>query len=325
MMPSIDATVVICAYDMERWTDLRAAVDSVLAQSLQPREIVLVIDRNEPLLHRAQREFPDQRVVANQRQPGISGARNTGVEQASAEIMVFLDDDAIAEPAWLETLLAPYADEAVLGVGGRVLPLWRFGRPSWFPAEFNWVVGCSYVGLPEARTQVRNPIGASLSARRSILDRLGGFDHSMGRVSADGHTRVSGTADETELCIRATRTWPGRYWLYEPAACVHHVVPRSRLSWRFFVGRCRMEGRAKALLTEIAGPNQSLRSERRYVREVLPQGVRRGLSMALGGDLTGASNAGAIVAGTAITAAAYTRTRVSLMLRRSARRPGSCA
>ena len=35
-------------------------------------------------------------------------------------------------------------------MGGRVDPDWEGGaRPRWFPAEFGWVVGCSYTGQPE--------------------------------------------------------------------------------------------------------------------------------------------------------------------------------
>jgi glycosyltransferase involved in cell wall biosynthesis len=306
-----DVSVVICSYDPERWDDLLGAVGSVRAQTAQPLEIILVVDRNDELRRRVGGRFPDLRVVANAHEGGISGARNTGIDQARGEIVVFLDDDAIAEADWLDRLLAAYEDEAVLGVGGQILPLWRFGRPRWFPAEFDWVVGCSYVGLPEARARVRNPIGAALSARRAVLRELGGFDHAMGRVSAEGHTRVSGTADETELCIRATARWPERFWLYEPAARVHHVVPRSRMSWPFFVGRCRMEGTAKALLSQIAGTGQSLAAEQRYVRVTLPLGAARELRCALRGDPWGVARAGTIVAGTALTAAAYLRGRLA--------------
>ena len=316
MTSAADASVVICAYATERWPDLKAAIASVQAQTLPPRELILVIDRNEALLARASSAFPALDVISNDHEGGISGARNTGTARATGAIVVFLDDDAIAEPDWLEHLLAPYADPAVLGVGGQILPLWRYGRPAWFPAEFNWIVGCTYLGLPEQRSRVRNPIGASLSARRAVLDALGGFDHSMGRVSAADHVQVSGTADETELCIRATKRWPSCHWLYEPDARVHHVVPSSRLSLRFFVGRCQMEGVAKARLSAIAGATESLASERRYVQSVLPRGVVRELSAALRGDLGGAGRAAAIVAGTAITALTYARTGLSLALSR---------
>lgn len=312
----MSVSVIICAYTMDRWPYLREAIDSALAQTPGPDEIVLVVDRNDELMARAQAELTGVLVVANQLEPGISGARNTGAQNSSGEILAFLDDDAVAHPNWLAALLGPYADPEVLGVGGSVDPDWRFGRPRWFPPEFNWVVGCSYTGMPEQEATVRNPIGANLSMRRSVLATVGGFDSSMGRVAAEQGAVVSGTADETELCIRATKAHPGGRWVYVPAARIDHVVPESRLSWSFFVGRCRMEGGSKALLSTLAGSDSALASERNYVRRALPLAILREARATLRGDRSGVSRAGAILAGAAITAFEYTRGTVLLRRKR---------
>ena len=254
-------------------------------------------------------------MVPNEREPGISGARNTGFDHASGAVLALIDDDAVAEPDWLERLVAPYTDADVLGVGGCVLPDWCSGRPDWFPAEFNWVVGCSWTGLPDTLAEVRNPIGASLSMRREVYAAVGGFHHEMGRVAAPNGALVTGAADETEFCIRASKLYPGGRWLYAPDARVHHVVAQSHLTWTFFVGRCRMEGDSKAVLTRIAGAARSLESERRYVRSVLPRAVLRELRAALAGDGAALRRAAAIVSGLAITAAFYLRRRARIALR----------
>jgi len=315
MEDSVTASVVICAYTTDRWPVLVESVASVRSQTRPPAEIVVVIDRNDELLMLANAHLEGTEVVPNERQPGISGARNTGFDNTSGTVLAFLDDDAVAEPDWLEHLVSPYTDADVLGVGGRVLPDWRSGRPDWFPAEFNWVVGCSWTGLPDTLAEVRNPIGASLSVRREVYAAVGGFHHEMGHVAMPDGTLVTGTADETEFCIRASKLHPGGRWLYSPDAQVHHVVAQSRLSWRFFVGRCQMEGDAKALLTRIAGAERGLESERHYVRAVLPLAVLRELRAALTGDCTALRRAAAIVSGLAVTATAYLRRRAQIMLR----------
>jgi glycosyltransferase involved in cell wall biosynthesis len=309
-------SVVICAYTEDRWSELVEAVASVRAQSHRAEEIIVVIDRNDALLTRARAELAGVTVVANHQAPGISGARNTGFDHSSGAVIAFLDDDAIAEPDWLAKLLAPYSDPGILGVGGHVVPLWRYGQPAWLPVEFNWVVGCSYAGLPETQAEVRNPIGACLSTRRTVFEATGGFHHSMGHTAAENGSVVTGTADETEFCIRASQLHPGGRWLYVPEARVHHVVHRSRMTWSFFVGRCRMEGRSKAVLTELADVERGLASERRYVRSVLPRAVLRELRLGLGGDGAALQRGGAIVAGLAITAAAYLRGRIAIAWRR---------
>lgn len=297
----IDASVVICAYTFDRWEELKAAVGSARAQTRPPREVLVVVDGNEELLERARAELPAT-VVANTNAPGLSGGRVTGAQLATAPVVAFLDDDAVADERWLEELLPAYDDANVLGAGGHVEPLWRTPPPSWFPPEFNWVVGCTHPGMAADGGRIRNPIGANMSVRADVLARTGGFAPELGRLEV-GKT-VSGTADETEFCIRAERLHPGGWWAYRPGARVQHVVVAQRATWRYFVRRCRLEGTAKAVLTGLAGTQQGLASERRYVRSVLPRAVARNLAAAR------VRRAAAIVAGLAVTAWSYALARL---------------
>src|SRR5205085_2959822 len=105
----------------------------------------------------------------------LSGSRNSGVTVCRGEIVVFLDDDAVAAPDWLERLLQGYAEPQVVAVGGSIEPVWEEGRPRWFPPEFDWVVGGTYLGLPTATAQLRNLLGCNMSFRRSVLLEAGGF------------------------------------------------------------------------------------------------------------------------------------------------------
>jgi glycosyltransferase involved in cell wall biosynthesis len=117
---------------------LCAAVESAAKQSVHAVETILVIDHNSELLARSEAEFVDVKVVANSQGQGLSGARNTGIEHASGDVVAFLDDDASAEWEWIEHLVRCYDDEKVLAVGGLVVPAWEAGRPRWFPVEFDW-------------------------------------------------------------------------------------------------------------------------------------------------------------------------------------------
>lgn len=312
-----DASVVICAHTMDRWDELNRAVGSVRNQTRAAREILVIIDNNEALRERAARDVKGAVVLANAKDPGLSGGRMTGVERATAAVICFLDDDAEADPRWLEELLDAYGDPAVLGAGGPVEPMWRAPPPSWFPDEFRWVVGCTYAGMHVANGRIRNPIGANMSVRADVLRNAGGFTSDLGRrklgFSVSGRATFGGKAEsceETEFCIRAARLHPGGYFAYRPGARVHHAVPAQRTTWKYFVHRCLIEGNAKAILRSLSGSKDGLGAEGRYVREVLPRAVMKDLRAALHGQAGAARRAGAIVAGLALTAFAYTRTRL---------------
>jgi glycosyltransferase involved in cell wall biosynthesis len=306
--PSI--SVVICAYTLERWENLEHAVESVLAQTRPAIETIVVIDGNDELAGRAHEAFTDVLVLPNAHEPGLSGGRRTGSERARGDVVAFIDDDAIADPDWLEQLSGVYADPNVLGAGGVIEPLWEEPAPRWFPAEFNWVVGCTYAGMPVTRGRVRNPIGANMSVRAAVLARTGAFDPRLGRVP--GSKAVSGAAEETEFCVRASQLHPGHYWIYEPRARVRHSVPPQRASWRYFMRRCVVEGTAKAMLAHVAGADDGLRTERRYVRSVLPRAVLRDLAAGLRGRPDRLARAAAILAGLTITTGAYVCTLADL-------------
>ena len=304
-------SVVICAYTLDRWAQLQRAVASVQSQRPPAREILVVIDHNAELLERARVRWgpapqagrgsgPPVRVLASEGAPGLSGARNTGVNACSADVVAFLDDDAEADEGWIERLSAPYADPEVAACGGAATAALSDLRPGWWPVEFDWVVGCSYVGLPTSTANVRNLIGANMSVRRALLVDLGGFQEGIGRVGC----RPLG-CEETDLFIRLAQRWPTARIVYEPAAGVRHAVTPARLSWRYFRSRCFAEGLSKASVASRVGSQHALAAERSYTLKVLPAGMARGLRDACRGQRGGGLRAMAIGAGLAMTTAGY--------------------
>ena len=309
-------SVIICAYTEERWSDLVAAVESVQQQTLSPREIIVVVDHNPNLLKRVREHIAGVLAVENREVKGLSGARNSGVTVAQGAVIAFLDDDAIAETNWLEHLAACYTDPHVLGVGGKIEPLWLGTRPSWFPDEFNWVVGCTYQGMPAENTTVRNVIGANMSVRRHTLMAVGGFRESFGcnhdttekSVAFVGPKWLQHHAgdEETEFCIRATRQWPDAVWLYTPSAIIQHRVPVQRTRWTYFLWRCYDEGLGKSTIVRLHGIRAGLSSERTYTFKILLLGVMRSLTDTLfHRDPAGLARAATIIVGLAATTAGF--------------------
>ncbi len=320
--------VIICTYTQERWDKLTRAVASIHKQTHPAQEIIVVIDHNEELLEQARRELLDVQVIENTEKRGLSGARNSGIAAASTTFIAFMDDDAIAEPDWLLHMYRELSrsrraspdgwaspdgqaspDSFALGVGSAVLPVWEGQEPSWFPAEFYWVVGCSYMGMPCMSAQIRNPIGASMCIRREVFQAVGGFRSEIGRV---GTLPVG--CEETELCLRARQHWPERYIFYVPHIHVKHYIPQERATWRYFHARCYAEGLSKAVVTRFVGTKDSLSSESIYVLKTIPNGIVRNIGLALvKRRFSYVMRALAIVTGLCITTIGYLMGKYTLL------------
>lgn len=302
----VTASVVIAAFTFDRWDQLVKAVDSVQSQSRPPVELILSIDRNPALLQACQDRWGDSdlavpvkvianhyaqapRVVTEGNSDGVArgysggGARNSGAESATGDVIVITDDDAWADPDWLKYLLAPYDDPLVVAVGGRPLPEFETWRPSWFPRSFDWIFGCAYEGLPIVLSPTPRLIGANMSARSAAFRAIGGFR------AVD--------FDDLDMCTRLAFEFPSRAIFYEPRAIVHHFVPASRVTWHYFWTRSFLVNRDKVPAFASMGEAASLAAERSFViRSVRSQSAAavRGLSR---GDLEELIRFGAMLIG----------------------------
>lgn len=300
-----DVSVVICSYTEDRWDMLMSAVESARHQTVRPAQTIVVVDYNTDLYKRLIFTMSDVVIVENTGPKGLSGARNSGVAAATTGIVAFLDDDAQAAPDWLERLTALYDDPDVLAVGGRAEPAWEAGRPGYFAEELDWIVGCSYRGLPKVAAEVRNVIGANMSFRSEVLTGVGGFNTALGRQN----TLPLG-CEETEICIRAVIGSPGSRIVYEPEALVKHFVPADRGTLKYMLQRSWSEGISKAQVSKVVGHKRALGPERQYVRRVLPRAVFIGVrDWLLGKDKDGLRRAATVVAVLAVTTFGYVQGR----------------
>lgn len=307
-------SVVICACTVRRWEDLCRAIDSVLSEPMELLDVVVVIDHCDELFALAEGRFAsDERITLcrNEGAAGLSDARNTGVGLAAGDVVAFVDDDAAVQPGWAKALVSHYVDPGVAAVGGYADPVWPGERPRWLPREFDWVVGCSYVGQPTQVATVRNPLGCNMSIRRDVLARIGGFRPEVGR-----HGSVPVGGEETELFIRLKARMPGSRVLFDPDASVRHYVSSDRTAVRYFVRRCYYEGVSKAVVTELAAAPGSLRSERDYSLRVLPRAVARETFSMTG---SGIARAAMILTGLAVTTTGYVRGKLSRVFRNGSR------
>jgi GT2 family glycosyltransferase len=306
-----DLSVVVCTYSEKRRPLLQRGLEALKDQQPPPAAVIVVVDHNLRLLEELRADHPQLTVTPNDRTRGLSGARNSGLALTATPIVAFLDDDAVPQLDWVARLAQAYrADDGqnVLGVGGAIVPYWVRGRPSWFPAEFDWVVGCTYKGARTSPGPVRNMLGANMSFRTEELRRIGGFREGLGRIGT-----VPLGCEETEACIRMARQFPGGQIRFEPAARVHHRVPAERATWRYLLRRCWAEGLSKAQVTALTGRSSALADEREYATRALPRAIAHAVGESVYGMRAGPlSRAVAVVAGLTVTAAGFIAGRLGL-------------
>ena len=144
---------------------------------------------------------------------------------------------------------------------GAPLPNYESARPPWFPANFDWVFGCAYEGMPTELGPLAHLIGANMSVRRDAFERIGGF-HSI-------------DFDDLDLCMRLAAHFPDRRLLYEPRAIVHHYVPAQRVEWRYFWRRCFFVNREKVEAFADMGDAANIQAELEFVRRAFTRELRR--------------------------------------------------
>lgn len=265
---NLKISVIICAYTTKRLHDICEAVDSVLAQTQKPDEIIISVDHNKELFQKLSAELPSEvKIILNQGAQGLSETRNVGVRESTGDIIAFLDDDAVAAGEWLEKLTRHFHESRVVAVGGKAVPAWTNGkRPAWFPEELDWIVGCIYKGLPINGDEVRNVIGCNMAFVKEVFNKVGYFNSSMGGIN---ETPRGG--EETDLCLRIKSQMSGARILYEADAIIHHKVPSWRLNLRYLSQRSYNEGYYKSKVQKLS-PQSSLKplsTEESYLRYLL--------------------------------------------------------
>ena len=104
-MKSPKASIIIPVYNVEEY--LEKCLDSAISQTLQDIEIIVVNDEstdNSLNIIRTYAKKDSRIVVIDQKNRGLGGARNSGIEAARGEYLFFLDSDDYIAPETLETL-----------------------------------------------------------------------------------------------------------------------------------------------------------------------------------------------------------------------------
>jgi len=110
-------SIIICTHRSERYEDLVEAINSLLSQSYNNLEIIVVVDGNKELYDKIvvksgieEGDKADVKVILNEENLGLSESRNKGIKEAKGDVIAFFDDDAVADEDWLKELARMYRE-----------------------------------------------------------------------------------------------------------------------------------------------------------------------------------------------------------------------
>ena len=218
-------SVVVCAYNAERTMD--ACLASLEHLHYPDYEVIVVNDGSKDRTLAISESYPYCRIIS-QENKGLSVARNVGAEAATGEIVAYTDSDCVADPDWLDYLVAKMERGVAAACGG----------PNFPPPEDSLVPAAVAVS-PGGPTHVllddevaEHIAGCNMAFRRDVLLGLGGFDPIF---------RAAG--DDVDICWRLQDA--GYAIGFCAAATVWHF---RRNTVEAYIGQQRGYGKAEALV-----------------------------------------------------------------------------
>lgn len=252
------ATVAVLIATFNRAELLGDTLDSLAGSHMDPAVPweVVVIDNNSTdataaVVASRQAAYPVPLRYLFESQQGRSAALNAGILASTAPFLLFTDDDVRVEPKWMVNGARALIQGADY-IGGPVVPIWEVEPPSWLDLTRSNLWGTIAI-LDYGRQQFaferrrRVPLGANMGLRRSLLTRVGNFRIDLGRNQG---RRVLGQ-EVPELLARARQA--GLHGMYVPDMTVHHHIPASRLTKRYYRRWWAGKGYSKAIL-EVLQP-----------------------------------------------------------------------
>ena len=237
-----------------RAASLRDTLASLAAiETSRPWEVVVVdnnsSDHTRAILEELTPGYPVPLHALVEREQGRSAALNAGFRAARGQTIVTTDDDVRVQPDWLERIAAGFEAHRCDYLGGRVAPLWGAPPPRWLPARNSqlWAaIALLDYGERPLRFGTRVPLGVNMAMRREAIERTGGFDPRIGRKAG---TLLG--QEVREWCRRAHAA--GLTGFYVPDVVVQHLIPRERLTRRYFRRWFYWRGISRALIYAESG------------------------------------------------------------------------
>ena len=220
-------SIVICAYNRDKY--IRQVIQKIEEQTCDKKlfELVIVNNNSSDNTDAICREFEQNRgdlqyQYVIEKKPGLSNARNCGIVTAKGDSIVFIDDDALAEPEFAANIIKHFDNNPdVDAMGGKILPLFPDNKePEWLsPYLYGLVAKIDHGDKVKVYTN-KYPAGCNMAFRKHIFDEIGMFNPD-----------IIWRNDDKYIFLQIKKF--NKKVLYVPDAVVHHIIDAFRLEEKF--------------------------------------------------------------------------------------------
>jgi len=228
---NVDISVIICSYNRAKY--ILDALKSLSEQSLPKStfEVIVVDNNSTDATATVCSEYMKENTGLNafyitETQQGSSFARNTGAKKARGQILVFMDDDAVAKEDFLEKIVSFFDKHPEAGgLGGRIIPLYIPYEPKWMSHFVSSLVGnFNYSHQLTTFSEDKYPLESNMAVKKSDFDTIGGFNENLPGVK--GTLRIGGEGKDFFFRLKKL----GKPIFYDPSVQVQHVIETSKLT-----------------------------------------------------------------------------------------------
>jgi len=239
-MSEIRVSVIIPTYD--RTGFLINTIKSLKKQDFSGYEVIIVdnacLDETKIYLEKEIEDIDTEKYSIKYIQEpniGLHNARHRGAKESNGDILLYIDDDVIADGNLLNEIINPYSNSEVGCVGGRILPKWEVEPPDWIKQFPKWYL--SILDDEEGPKEVQWIYGCNFSIRKDLLFELGGFN-----PDAFGDKKMWWYRGDGEIGLLKKVHNAGKKVIYNPKAVVWHFIPKERLTVKYFKERAFKSG-----------------------------------------------------------------------------------
>lgn len=267
-------SVILCTYNRERY--IYPVLESIARGEYEDYEIVLVDNNSQDNTRfECERFCKDHPDIAThyifEPQQGLSHARNTGIRHAKGNILVYVDDDALVNTAYLKTYADFFAKHPeAMAAGGPILPQYDgCEEPKWMSHYTRQLItGKLYLGKCEREFPAGHyPGGGNAAYRKEVFELVGTFNVDLGRK---GDSLIG--AEEKDLFDKMTTR--GIRFFYLPSAVLYHLIPPRKLTDEYFDRLTRSIGQSERYRTLAI-------SRAKYAKRLLAECVKWGATLLL--------------------------------------------